>query len=95
VGVTAGQLVVVGGLELEQRREFISATTGVIARSEGKVELDCSQLEAVDEATLGMLVALSRVASRRGARLVLEMSSPRVRSDLDTAGVSRMFDWSV
>jgi anti-anti-sigma regulatory factor len=95
VRVTTGQLVVVGGLELEQRREFIATTTGVIARAEGNIELDCSQLDAIDEATLGMLVALSRTASRRGARLVLQMSSPRARNDLETAGVSHMFDWSV
>jgi anti-anti-sigma regulatory factor len=92
--VTAGQLVVVGGLELEQRREFIATTTGVIAKAEGNIELDCSQLEAIDEATLGMLVTLSRAAGRRGARLVLEMPCRRVRNDLETAGVSHMFDWS-
>lgn len=91
--VTAGQLVVFGGLELEQRREFIAETTSAIAKAEGNVELDCSQLDAVDEATLGMLVSLSRAATRRGARLVLEKSSPRVRSDLEDAGVSHMFDW--
>ncbi len=93
--MTAGQLVVVGGLELDQRREFISTTTIAIGRAEGTVELDCSHLEAMDETTLGMLVALSRAASRRGTRLVLEMSSPRVRGDLEKAGVSHMFDWSV
>jgi anti-anti-sigma factor len=92
--VTAGQLVVVGGLEFELRREFIATTTGVIARAEGNIELDCSQLDGIDEATLGMLVVLSRTASRRGARLVLEGWSPRVRRDLETAAVSHMFDWS-
>jgi anti-anti-sigma factor len=93
--VTADQLVVVGGLEFEERREFIATMTAVIARAEGNVELDCSQLDAIDEATLGMLVVLSRTASRRGARLVLERSSPRVRRDLETAAVSHMFDWAV
>ena len=93
--VTAGQLVVIGGLELEQRREFIATTTQVIDRTEGNIELDCSQLDGIDEATLGMLVVLSRVASRRGTRLVLEMFSPRVRSDLEAARVSHMFDWAV
>jgi hypothetical protein len=41
-----------------------------------------------------MLVVLSRTAHRRGARVVLGESSARVRSDLDAAGVSHMFDWS-
>ena len=92
--MTEGQLVVVGGLEFDQRYDFISTTTVLIARTEGNVALDCSHLVAVDGTTLGMLVALSRAASRRGTRLVLAMSSPRVRSDIDAAGVSHMFDWS-
>ena len=92
--MTAGQLVVLGGLELDDRREFISTTTIAIDRAEGSVVVDCSQLEAIDSVTLGMLVALSRTARRRGTRLVLETASPRVRNDLATAGVSDMFDWS-
>jgi anti-anti-sigma factor len=94
VRVTPGQLVVFGGLELDDRREFISATTIAIDRAEGNVALDCSQLETIDSVTLGMLVALSRAAGRRGTRLVLEAASPRVRSDVASAGVSHMFDWS-
>jgi anti-anti-sigma factor len=94
VFVTAEQLVVLGGLELEERREFIATTTGVIAKAEGNIALDCSQLESIDAATLGMLVVLSRTAHRRGARVVLGESSARVRRDLDAAGVSHMFDWS-
>ena len=93
--MTADQVLLVGSLEFEQRREFIATATGVIARAEGNIELDCSQLDAIDEATLGMLVVLSRTAGRRGARLVLERSSPRVRGDLETAAVSHMFDWPV
>jgi anti-anti-sigma regulatory factor len=91
--VTAGQLVVVDGLELNERREFIATMTAVIAQAEGNVELDCSQLGAIDGTTLGMLVVLSRAASRRGARLVLKKASPRLRSDLASASVSHMFDW--
>jgi anti-anti-sigma regulatory factor len=91
--VTVGHLVVVGDLGLDQRRKFIDATIDVLSRAEGDVELDCSQLDAIDDATLGMLVVLSRAASRRGARLVLTMSSPRVRGDLETAGLSHMFAW--
>jgi anti-anti-sigma factor len=92
--VTADQLVVLGGLGLDERREFISATTIAIDRAEGNIALDCSRLESLDSVTLGMLVALSRAARRRGSRLVLETASPRVRSDLASAGVSHMFDWS-
>jgi anti-anti-sigma factor len=94
VRVTARQLVVLGGLELDQRREFISTTTIAIDRAEGNVALECSRLEAIDSVTLGMLVALSRTARRRGTRLVLETASLRVRSDFEAAGVSHMFDWS-
>ncbi len=91
--MAAEQLIVLGGLELDERREFIATTTGVIAKAEGNIELDCSQLESIDDATLGMLVVLSRTAHRRGARVLLAQPSKRVRSDLDAAGVSHMFDW--
>jgi anti-anti-sigma factor len=94
VHVTAGQLVVFGGLELDQRREFISTTTIAIDRTRGNLALDCSHLETIDSVTLGMLVALSRTAKRHGTRLVLATASPRVRNDFDAAGVSHMFDWS-
>lgn len=93
--MTAGHLVVVADLDFDARREFISTTTVVINRTEGNVTLDCSQLGAVDGATLGMLVALSRAAARHGSRLILEMSSPRVRNEIDAAGVSDRFDWSL
>jgi anti-anti-sigma regulatory factor len=90
--VTEEQLVVIGGLPLEERREFIATTSGVIAKAEGNIALDCSQLEALDEATLGMLVVVSRMAHRRGARVVLDLPSKRVRRGLDDAGVSHMFE---
>jgi anti-anti-sigma regulatory factor len=92
--VTA-DLVVFGGLELEARREFIATVSSVIATTEGDVHLDCSQLDALDESTLGMLVALARAAQRRGAVLVLDLSTKRTRSDLDDVGVSQMFAWPV
>ena len=94
VSVTADQLVVIGDLDLEERREFISDVAAVIATAEGDIELDCSQLDALDESTLGMLVVVARNAQRRGARIVLNRPSIRVRSDLDDAGVSHMFVWS-
>src|SRR6476646_513762 len=91
VRVTADQLVVIGDLELEERREFISDVAAVIAKAEGDIELDCSHLELLDESTLGMLVVVARNAQRRGARVVLNLPSKRVRDDLDDAGVSHMF----
>jgi anti-anti-sigma regulatory factor len=93
VRVTADQLVVIGDLELEERREFIADAAAVIATAEGDIELDCSQLDALDGSTLGMLVAVARNAQRRGARVVLNLPSVRVRRDLDDAGVSHMFVW--
>jgi anti-anti-sigma factor len=92
--MTADQLVVIGELELEERREFISDVAAVIATTEVDIELDCSQLVALDESTLGMLVVVARNAQRRGARVVLNDPSPRVRNELDEAGVSHMFVWS-
>ena len=92
--MTTDQLVVIGDLELEARREFISDVGAAIAKAEGDIELDCSQLDSLDESTLGMLVVVVRNAQRQGTRVVLNLPSKRVRSDLDDAGVSHMFVWS-
>lgn len=86
------RLVVQGGLDLESRRLFIASASGEIDKIEGKIELDCSQVETLDLPTLGMLVTVARNAQRRGQRVVLHLPSDRVRRDLDDAGVSDMFD---
>ena len=96
-GATADTLVVLGGLDLEARREFIGAASGVIDKAAGNkvkpVGLDCSHVESLDDGTLGMLVLIARQAQRRGVRITLVETSPRVRVELDTAGVSHFFDW--
>ena len=86
------RLVVVGGLDLESRRLFIASASGAIDKIEGRIELDCSQIESLDGNTLGMLVTVARNAQRRGQRVVLYRASARVTSDLDAAGVNNMFD---
>src|SRR3954463_9805801 len=89
-------LVVLGGLDLEARREFVGNASGVIDKAAGNtvgpVGLDCSHVESLDDGTLGMLVLIARQAQRRGARISLEGASDRLRADLDAAGVSHFFD---
>jgi anti-anti-sigma regulatory factor len=91
------RLVVLGGLDLEARREFIGNASGVIDKAAGNtvlpVGLDCSHVESLDDGTLGMLVLIARQAQRRGVRVTLEQATPRVREQLDTASVSHFFNW--
>ena len=89
------RLVVLGDRDLEFRREFLTRTAAAIATSDGQIELDCSQIDALDGPTLGMLVAIARSAQRRGQLVVLDGSSARVRSEIDEAGVGGLFTWSV
>ena len=42
---------------------------------------------------LGMLVLIARQAQRRGVKVTLVEATPRVRGELDTAGVSHFFNW--
>ena len=90
-------LVVVGGLDLESRREFIAVASGAIDKAAGStagpVGLDCSRVESLDDGTLGMLVLIARQAQRRGARVTLVGTPKRLRAELDAAGVSHFFDW--
>jgi len=90
-------LVLLGGLDLEARREFIATASGAIDKAAGStvgpVGLDCSQVDALDDGTLGMLVLIARQAQRKGARVTLVHASERMRVDLDAAGVSHFFNW--
>ena len=90
-------LVLVGGLDLESRREFIATASGAIDKAAGStvgpVGLDCSGVETLDDGTLGMLVLIARQAQRKGARVTLVAASKRIRVELDTAGVSHFFNW--
>jgi anti-anti-sigma factor len=92
--VVTDRLVVLGGLDLEARRLFLASVSGEIERAVGHIELDCSQVDALDGPTLGMLVTVARVAQRRGQRVILVALSARVRHDLDDAGVGYLFAWS-
>ena len=85
------RMVVRGDLDFEARRLFIASASAVIDKVEGHIDLDCAQLDRLDEGTLGMLVMIARNAQRRGHRVVLDMASKRVRHDLDDAGVSYLF----
>jgi anti-anti-sigma regulatory factor len=93
--VVTDRLIVVGGLDLEARRLFIASVSGAIDKGVGHIELDCSQVDALDGPTLGMLVTVARSAQRRGQRVILEMPSERLRHDLDAEGVGYLFAWSV
>jgi anti-anti-sigma regulatory factor len=87
-------MVLQGGLDLDARRLFIATASGMIDSDRHHIELDCSQIDALDEGTLGMLVTVARFAQRHGQRVVLDLPSRRVRHDLDDAGVSYLFAWS-
>jgi anti-anti-sigma factor len=95
--VMTDPLIVLGGLDLEARREFIGNASGVIDKAAGNtvdpVGLDCSNIESLDDGTLGMLVLIARQAQRRGVKVTLVEAKPRVRGELDTAGVSHFFNW--
>jgi ABC-type transporter Mla MlaB component len=92
--MTSNRLVVHGGLDRAARLLFLAAASDETNAAHGLVKSDCSQIDALDEETLGMLVMVARFAKRGGQRLVLDLSSERVRRDLDAVGVSYLFAWS-
>ena len=84
-------MVVLGRLDLDARRLFIAIASGMIDSTPEHIELECSQVDALDEVTLGMLVTVARNAQRRGQRVILDAPSERVRHDLNDAGVGYLF----
>ena len=87
-------MVVLNGLDLGARRLFIAIASGMADSDREHIELDCSQVDALDEQTLGMLVTVAHNAQRRGQRVVLDMPSEWVRRDLNDAGVGYLFTCS-
>ena len=88
-------LVVVDGLDIDERSEFVSAVTAAINAAAGSgdtITLDCSKLRVLHEGTVGMLALVARSAQRRGTRVTLGGASKRVRADLQTAGIGHFFD---
>jgi anti-anti-sigma regulatory factor len=99
-GMTAairnGTLVLRGDLDFNHRREFLAATQCAIERGDATVRLNCSTVDVtgpVSDGVVGMLVALTRAAQSRGARLELVRAPQRMRAQFDTAGVAGLFDW--
>lgn len=94
--MTTASYVVLDGLDIEARRLFVAEVTEAIDLASGhtapQIGLDCSQIASLDDGTLGMLVTIARNAQRRGKRVMLIGSSPRVRATLDAAAVSHFFD---
>jgi ABC-type transporter Mla MlaB component len=89
-------LALVGGLNYDARRAFLTTATTAIDKADRSttehITLDCSQVETLDEGTLGLLVTVARAAQRRGARVNLNRMSTSALAQLDTAGVSHFFD---
>jgi len=60
------------------------------------VRVNCSTVEViapVDDAVIGMLVALVRAAQSRGARIELVRAPKLMRAQVEAAGVAHLFDW--
>jgi anti-anti-sigma regulatory factor len=92
-------LVVVSGLDLDARREFLELASRTVdqtaLRSIRHITLNCSGVGALDEGTLGMLVIVARNAQRHGLRVILVHPSVRMRSGLDNAGVASLFAYQM
>ena len=99
-GMTAvvehGTLLLSGDLNFDERREFMVATQSAIASGDPTVRVNCSTVDVgrpVDDAVIGMLVALVRAAQSRGARLVLVRAPRLMRAQVEAADVAQLFDW--
>jgi anti-anti-sigma regulatory factor len=94
-----GRFVLRGDLDVDARRAFVTEASVAIesAATHGtEVELDCSavgSVEAVNDAVVGMLVALARASQRHGARVALLRAPKPTRAQLEATGVAHFFDW--
>jgi ABC-type transporter Mla MlaB component len=85
------RLVLADGLDFSARQEFVTAASRLIEHASATIEVDCSPIVQVDDATIGMLVWLARNARRRSLPVVLEGASPALVAALEHAGVTDRF----
>jgi len=94
-----GHVILRAELDFAARRAFVAEATTSITAAAGsgrKVQLDCSAVEVrgpVEDAVIGMLVTLARMAQRNGARLALTRVPAAMRAQVEAAGVAHFFDW--
>ncbi len=89
--MVTGSLVVPNALSLDARREFLAASSNAIEAADGKIEVDCPQLDEVEIQIMGMLVSIMRQAQRRGVRVVLLHPSRQLYRLLAQTGVETRF----
>ncbi len=92
-----GELVVLSGLDLDARQEFVQRANAAIAlaarSNDRRVRLDSSQAVNHDELLAGMLATLGRNAQRYGLRVELAMPPAWLVDGLYDAGVADLFSW--
>jgi anti-anti-sigma factor len=84
-----GRLDLIGATKLQQNAEryFLSATP-----PNSVWILDLSQIESVGHSGIRLLVALRRLAQQRDSRLILRHPTAVVRSMLEVALISELFE---
>ncbi len=85
------RLVLPDRLDFTTRLEFTTNASRVIEHAHAGIEVDCSAIAVVDDSTVGMLVWLTRNASRRGLPVSLERAPAALLAALESAGVSDRF----
>ena len=72
-------VVLIGALDLRRTSEVRTTIYGALARQDGDVVIDLSEVTSVDLTTLRMLAIANRVAERTGRAVVLRGCSTGVR----------------
>ncbi len=72
-------LLLSGAVDLRRTSEVRTAIYALLARREGDVVIDLSEVTSVDLTALRMLAVANRVAERSGRRVILRGCSPGVR----------------
>jgi anti-sigma B factor antagonist len=77
-----GEVDIAGVPEIQARLE----------RSGGSIEVDCSGVTFIDSSGLGMLVAVQRACSARGAKLSIVDPSPPMIHVLELTGLDNVLE---
>jgi anti-anti-sigma regulatory factor len=85
------RLILEDQLDFNARIEFSMRASEVVRHADGRLGVDCSGIQLVDEPLIGLLTWLTRNARQRGLQVVLERPSPTLLAALERAGVLDRF----
>ncbi len=90
---SAGQFCLPPELSIQTWQGCVTKVLSALECSHGRLVVECSELQAIDDGGIAMLIGLSHYSQRRQIRVVLTNPPATLRQTLEVRGVAWLFEW--